>query len=63
MLTRKVAEGTLEDACDFVRNGMVSTWGNFQAEGIVARPKIEMRSRNGSRIITKVKVTDFKKED
>jgi len=31
----------------------------FQAEGIVARPKVELLSRTGERIITKIKHKDF----
>ncbi len=54
--------GTLYDAIDIVKNGLVSKWGDFLAEGIVARPKIELRARNGKRIITKVKYRDFKDE-
>ena len=34
-------------------------WGEFQAEGIVARPRVTLFSRNGERIITKVKCRDF----
>ncbi len=30
-----------------------------QAEGLVARPSVEMRDRRGSRIITKLKIKDF----
>ena len=54
--------GTLYDAIDIVKNGLVSKWGDFLAEGLVARPKIELRARNGKRIITKVKYRDFKDE-
>ena len=36
-----------------------STWGDFEAEGIVARPKTELMARNGSRLITKIKCRDF----
>lgn len=40
--------------------GLKSQWGNFEAEGIVARPVVPMFSRNGERIITKIKTVDFK---
>jgi len=39
--------------------GFNSMWGNFIAEGIVARPKIEIVARNGKRLITKIKHKDF----
>jgi hypothetical protein len=45
----------------FVQNGFTSQWGDFAAEGIVARPKIELKTRGGKRIITKIKHKDFKK--
>lgn len=37
-----------------------SKWGNFDAEGIVARPKVPLFNRKGERIITKIKAVDFK---
>jgi len=52
--------GTLIDLVLFVREGFKSTWGDFQAEGVVARPMVELKARNGSRIITKLKYKDFK---
>ena len=51
--------GTLDEMVDIVRDGLESTWGDFQAEGIVARPATELFSRNGQRIITKLKCKDF----
>lgn len=54
-----IGEGNLQDLEDAVRTGFNSTWGDFLAEGIVARPKVELASRNGSRIITKLKHVDF----
>ena len=41
------------------KKGFNSDWGNFKAEGIVARPKMELFARNGERIITKIKHKDF----
>jgi len=32
---------------------------NAKAEGLVARPSVELRDRDGSRIITKIKHKDF----
>jgi hypothetical protein len=54
-----IGEGTLHDAIALAKAGILSTWGNFQAEGIVARPKTELKTRNGNRIITKIKCCDF----
>jgi len=55
-----IGEGTLFDMVEIVRNGVKSQWGDFQAEGIVARPEIELQTRAGKRIITKIKHKDFK---
>jgi len=54
-----IGEGTLHDAVAWAKQGIRSTWGDFEAEGIVARPKIELKSRAGDRIIAKIKCRDF----
>lgn len=54
-----IGNGTLFDMVNIIKNGLVSQWGNFVAEGIVARPEVELFARNGQRIITKIKGTDF----
>jgi len=54
-----VGSGTIFDMLDIVKTGMKSQWGDFIAEGIVARPEVELWARNGQRIITKVKHVDF----
>lgn len=51
--------GTLYQMILKVEDGLNSTWGNFPAEGIVARPVVEMFNRAGHRIITKIKGKDF----
>jgi len=56
-----VGYGTLEDGIKIVREGFKSKWGDFIAEGIVARPCVDIRGRYG-RIITKIKHCDFFKE-
>lgn len=53
--------GTLYDMTEMVKSGIVSKWGDFPAEGIVARPAIELKDRFGSRVITKLKTRDFMK--
>ena len=42
------------------KKGFKSQWGDFKAEGIVARPNTELVGRDGKRIITKIKQKDFK---
>ena len=54
-----IGQGTLDEAIEMTKKGFKSQWGDFIAEGIVARPKTEMRTRRGDRIITKVKYIDF----
>jgi ATP-dependent RNA circularization protein (DNA/RNA ligase family) len=54
-----IGRGTLTELIAKVREGFNSTWGPFAAEGVVARPAVELKTRNGSRIITKLKHKDF----
>lgn len=54
-----VGQGTLLDAVNRVRSGYVSVWGNFIAEGLVCRPLVDLFTRKGDRIITKIKHKDF----
>jgi ATP-dependent RNA circularization protein (DNA/RNA ligase family) len=54
-----VGQGTLHDAVEFVRGGFASRIGTAQAEGIVMRPAVELRTRRGDRVITKLKHKDF----
>lgn len=51
--------GTLWDGIEIVRTGLTSTFGDFEAEGLIARPTRELRCQNGERIITKIKARDF----
>lgn len=55
-----VGQGTLPDMIQMVKTGFNSQWGKFPAEGIVARPTIELNDRLGRRIITKLKTKDFR---
>ena len=68
--------GTLWEAIDIVETGITftkggsvkrwgsgglrSAWGDFEAEGIVARTKTPLFDRRGERLITKIKAVDFK---
>lgn len=54
-----VGTGTLPEMVERARYGLTSEWGNFPAEGIVARPVVELKARSGRRIITKIKTRDF----
>ena len=54
-----VGYGTLEDAVKTAKEGFCSNWGPFKAEGIVARPSVELLDRRGYRVITKIKCKDF----
>ena len=40
-----IGHGTLQHAIDLVRSDLRSTWGDFEAEGIVARPTVELQTR------------------
>ena len=53
-------QNTLHYMVEIASKGIQSTWGNFQAEGIVARPTVELKTRSGHRIITKIKTKDFR---
>lgn len=55
-----IGHGILIDAVEKTKIGFNSQWGDFIAEGIVARPATELKTRNGQRIITKIKHKDFK---
>ncbi len=54
-----IGSGNLVDMVAMARKGFNSAWGDFIAEGIVARPRTELYARNGGRIITKIKHKDF----
>ena len=51
--------GTLPIMVGIVKKGLQSDFGPFEAEGIVARPMVDLFDRRGDRIITKIKAKDF----
>ncbi len=51
--------GTLNTMVDLVKTGFNSSWGDFKAEGLIAKPTVELQNRQGKRIITKLKHSDF----
>ncbi len=55
-----VLEGTIGDGIDYVMQYNNSTIGKAVMEGVVGRPKVEMKDRLGNRIIVKIKWKDFK---
>jgi hypothetical protein len=58
-----LGSGTLHDAVWMVSHPekyLKSEWGDFIPEGIVARPVVQLFDRKGERIITKIKVRDFR---
>lgn len=54
-----IGRGTLDQMVRMAQDGFKSTWGDFMAEGVVARPAVELRTRAGHRLITKIKHKDF----
>lgn len=54
-----IGTGSLDTMVRLAEEGFVSRWGEFTAEGIVARPSVELQTRSGHRIITKIKHKDF----
>lgn len=57
-----IGKGTLAEMVEMTREGFNSIWGPFKAEGIVARPRVELQTRGGRRVITKIKHKDFHDE-
>lgn len=55
-----LGHGTIPEAISQVKGGLISQWGDFEAEGIVARPMVPLCTRAGHRVITKVKGRDFR---
>lgn len=55
-----IFEGTIQEGVDFVKTHPKSTMGTAYMEGLVGRPKVELRDRCGKRVIVKIKWEDFK---
>jgi len=58
-IVKTVIEGTLAELIAFVESKPKSTFGDFEMEGIVARPAFVLNNGFGERLITKIKVKDF----
>ncbi|MDR1023954.1 MAG: RNA ligase family protein [Prevotellaceae bacterium] len=57
-----IGYGTLQEAVDFVKKGFKSTIAenkDYDAEGLVLKPAVDLLARSGQRIITKIKHCDF----
>ena len=54
-----VIEGTLAELIAYVESKPKSTFGDFEMEGIVARPEMVLLNNRGERLMTKIKVKDF----
>lgn len=57
-----IGEFTLLEAVEYVKKGfhsVISVDDDLMAEGLILKPKIELASRSGNRIITKIKHKDF----
>ncbi len=60
-----IGEGTLAEGIEYCRQGFKSVIADnkdYDAEGLVLKPKVELLNRQGRRIITKLKYKDFKNE-
>ncbi|MDR1416411.1 MAG: RNA ligase family protein [Prevotellaceae bacterium] len=58
-----IGYGTLQEAVDFVKKGFKSTIAentDYDAEGLVLKPAVDLLARSGQRIVTKIKHCDFK---
>lgn len=54
-----VGQFSVYDAIDKVNAGLHSVFGNFYAEGIVGRPPLGLKARDGNRMLMKVKHDDL----
>lgn len=58
-MVKLVFTGTLEQAIHKVAMGFDSEIGTAKSEGLVLRPRVELKDRLGHRVITKLKTKDF----
>ena len=57
-------EMTLEEAENLVKKGFKSTVSedkDLDAEGLVLRPIVQLKNKNGKRVIVKIKTNDYRK--
>lgn len=51
--------GTIDEAVDVIKQKPMSTIGTAPMEGVVGRPRVELKDRIGRRLIVKIKARDF----
>lgn len=54
-----IMKGKLQEGINYVKSKPKSKIGNADSEGLVARPLVELKDKQGKRIIVKIKVRDF----
>ena len=54
-----VGSGSISEAVEFVKRHPKSTIGTADMEGVVARPRTDLRDTYGNRVIVKIKARDF----
>lgn len=57
--TPVIGYGTLYDGIELAKKGIKSFLGDFNADGIVAKPMVELYDKKGNRIITKLRTIDL----
>lgn len=55
-----IGVGSIDDAIRLVKQGFNSRFGDFEAEGVVLKPGVQLFDRMGNRVITKIKTRDFR---
>lgn len=50
---------SIDYAIKMIKKGQMSMFGLFLAEGVVGKPRVELKDRAGRRIVTKLKHKDF----
>lgn len=55
-----VCTGSIPTAIEVVSAGLKSAWGFFEAEGLVGRPPMGIKARDGDRLLVKIKSVDFR---
>lgn len=60
LAVQTIGSGSIKDAISFVSAGFNSTFGSFEAEGIVLRPSVQLFDKQGNRVISKLKIRDFR---
>lgn len=54
-----VFKGTIDEGVQFIKTKPKSTIGTADMEGIVCKPAVDLLSRDGKRLVVKIKVNDF----